>query len=102
MPQKRNVGNKHKTRQLIDQTQREREQAKDAQFHVKIRSKMRQEQELKQLRDELWEEEMLRKKQQLAAEMVAAQLRSKQEMMASNERQLQLKQELIERQQRDV
>ncbi|TYZ58590.1 hypothetical protein PybrP1_011419 [[Pythium] brassicae (nom. inval.)] len=74
----------------------------DAAFRVveaEIQAKRREDEQVEQLRDELWEEEMLQKKRQQEDATAAAKARAKDEMMASNALQLRLKQELVARQQ---
>lgn len=66
---------------------------------AEIHAKQREEAEIETLRDELWAEELLQKKQQQEAERAAAKARAKDEMMASNALQLRLKAELVARQQ---
>jgi hypothetical protein len=76
----------------------------DARFRAvesEIRAKMRADHEIEQLRDELWEEEMLQKKKQQEEEKALAKLRAKDEMMHSNAVQLRLKHELLARQQQE-
>ncbi|KAF4320294.1 hypothetical protein BBO99_00005485 [Phytophthora kernoviae] len=134
---------REQTREMIDQTQQERERFKqervisaqredeaiaeyrrrveareadikaasevkkaheDAMFRAveaEIQAKMREDEEIERLRDELWEEELLQKKRAQEEEKIAAKLQAKDEMMRSNEMQMQLKQELLARQRAD-
>ncbi|KAI9982097.1 hypothetical protein PInf_007985 [Phytophthora infestans] len=131
------------TREMIEQTHRERERAKqeqveavrredeaiadyqrqvqareagikaasdvkkaqeDAMFRAveaEIQAKMREEEEIERLRDELWEEELLQKKRAQEEERIAAKQQAKEDMMRSNDMQMQLKQELLARQRAD-
>ncbi|OWZ22588.1 Meiosis-specific nuclear structural protein 1 [Phytophthora megakarya] len=76
----------------------------DAMFRAveaEIQAKMREEEEIERLRDELWEEELLQKKRAQEEEKIAAKQQAKEEMMRSNEMQMQLKQELLVRQRAD-
>ncbi|KAG6576250.1 Meiosis-specific nuclear structural protein 1 [Phytophthora cinnamomi] len=81
-----------------------RKAQEDAMFRAveaEIQAKMRDEEEIERLRDELWEEELLQKKRAQEEEKVAAKLLAKEEMMRSNEMQMLLKQELLARQRAD-
>ncbi|KAH7489257.1 hypothetical protein KRP22_011353 [Phytophthora ramorum] len=76
----------------------------DAMFRAveaEIQAKMREDEEIERLRDELWEEELLQKKRAQEEEKIAAKQVAKDEMMRSNEMQMQLKQELLTRQRAD-
>ncbi|KAG7397185.1 hypothetical protein PHYBOEH_001179 [Phytophthora boehmeriae] len=76
----------------------------DAMFRAveaEIQAKMREDEEIERLRDELWEEELLQKKRAQEEEKIAAKQQAKEEMMRSNEMQMQLKQELLARQRAD-
>ncbi|ETP09289.1 hypothetical protein F441_14836 [Phytophthora nicotianae CJ01A1] len=76
----------------------------DAMFRAveaEIQAKMREEEEIERLRDELWEEELLQKKRAQEEERIAAKQQAKEDMMRSNEMQMQLKQELLARQRAD-
>lgn len=76
----------------------------DAMFRAveaEIQAKMREDEEIERLRDELWEEELLQKKRAQEEEKIAAKLQAKEDMMRSNEMQMLLKQELLARQRAD-
>lgn len=76
----------------------------DARFRAveaEIKAKRQYEQEIEQLRDELWAEELHRKKEQEEEEKRVVKAHAKDEMLRSNEIQRKLKQELLVRQQHD-
>ncbi|CEG49469.1 meiosis-specific nuclear structural protein [Plasmopara halstedii] len=76
----------------------------DAMFRAveaEIQANMRKDEEIERLRDQLWEEELLLKKRAEEDEKRAAKEKAKDEMIRSNEMQMQLKQELRARQRAD-
>nr|CCA16625.1 mitogenactivated protein kinase kinase kinase putati [Albugo laibachii Nc14] len=78
-----------------------RKAAQDATFkaiETEIKAKMRQDEEMEQLRDELWEEEMYQKKKEQDGAKQAAKRQAKEVMMTSNAEQVRYKQEIQARQ----
>ncbi|KAL0584464.1 hypothetical protein ABG067_005643 [Albugo candida] len=79
----------------------QRKAIQDATFkaiETEIKAKMRQDEEMEQLRDELWEEEMYQKKKEQDEAKQEAKRQAKEVMMTSNAEQLRYKQEIQARQ----
>lgn len=97
----RRVAAREASHKAATDVKKAQEEAKFRAVEAEIQANLRKDQEIERLRDELWEEELLQKKRAQEDAKKAAKQQAKDDMLRSNEVQLQLKQELRARQRAD-